>query len=344
MKIGFLMPAMIGLSPKSNGVRMMAEYQAKALESLGHTVIRMTPWNTYEELGLDVLHFFIGGFGLQGIEHYRRYLSKSMIFGPVIDSNQSHFAYRMSAYAGRILGNRLLSVPSTFRSQALASDAVVVMSSHSKERLVVGLGVPESKVHVVLLGMDPNESGDGLAARKRHSLPEEFALHVGMYADPRKNCQRLIEAVGPLGVPLVIAGHPHPSASLDRIKAAAKPFPNVRFLGYLERQELIDLYAACRVFCLPSHHEGTGLVAVEAAAAGARILITKNGGPRDYFENYVEYVDPTSTEGIRAAFQRAWNVESTSDLQEHVRNKLTWERSARSLSAVYEQTLNDRLD
>jgi glycosyltransferase involved in cell wall biosynthesis len=98
---------------------------------------------------------------------------------------------------------------------------------------------------------------------------------------------------------------------------------------------LQNLYAACTVFCLPSVHEGTGLVALEAASLGARIVITRNGGPPDYFADMAEYVDPFSVESIRAGVERAWNAAPSDKLRSHVLTNLTWDASARSLISAY---------
>ena len=57
---------------------------------------------------------------------------------------------------------------------------------------------------------------------------------------------------------------------MDRLQRLAKRYPTVKILGFLDRDVLDSLYAACKVFCLPSRHEGTGLVALEAASHGRR--------------------------------------------------------------------------
>ncbi|MEM8678115.1 MAG: glycosyltransferase, partial [Planctomycetota bacterium] len=90
-------------------------------------------------------------------------------------------------------------------------------------------------------------------------------------------------------------------------------------------------------FCLPSHFEGTGLVAVEAAAFGAAVVITKNGGPPDYFLNHAEYVSRGDADEIAAATQKAWDRYGETELRERVLNTLTWAKSAEALAAAYEK-------
>ncbi|MGH8653533.1 MAG: glycosyltransferase family 4 protein [Gammaproteobacteria bacterium] len=53
------------------------------------------------------------------------------------------------------------------------------------------------------------------------------------------------------------------------LQQLAHTFGNVRLYNFLDKVTLHRLYAGCRVFCLPSVFEGTGLAAFEAASYGA---------------------------------------------------------------------------
>jgi glycosyltransferase involved in cell wall biosynthesis len=249
----------------------------------------------------------------------------------MIDSNQTNARYRMAARIGRLSGS-ILTTPGVFQEQAEGCDLVVTRSDHERERIIDGLRIDASKVKVILNGAPAPIPTDADEIRARFSLPREFVLHVSSFGYVRKNVPRLIEAVGPTGLPLVIAGTADPCPTLDRVHALAEKFGNVTFLGYLDHQSLCSTYAACKVFCLPSEHEGTGLAALEAASYGAKVVITRNGGPPSYFKDLAEYVDPDSTESIREAILKAWKAPSSDDLRQHVLTHLTWENSARSLA------------
>lgn len=336
MRIGLMLPTLFAIDSPGNGVRVQAWRQAHALERAGHEVVRLNPWDYVNAKTLDVVQFFVGGFATHTIEHFRPLLGRLLVFAPVIDSNQSFRAYRLAAAAGLTLPN-LASVPGEFRRQALASDLIVARSTHERDRVVHGLGVEPAKVEIVLNGVDPVHDADPDGVRRRLDLPGQFALHVSGYTQPRKNVARLIEAVGPLGFPLVVAGMAVPGRMLNQLQALAARFPSVRMLPYVDQATLHGLYAACRVFCLPSFHEGTGLVALEAAGLGARIVITRNGGPRDYFGERAEYVDPFNIDDIREAVRRAWEAPESDALRQHVVTCLTWDASARSMIAAYQQ-------
>ncbi len=338
MRIGFLLPGAFALGNPGNGIAEQARRQAEALERRGHTVLRLNPWDWQDETQLDVLHFFLGGPALHGITSNRQLARKALlVFAPIIDSNQSFMSYRIAALAGSV-SSRFLTVPGMLRRQACGSHVVICRSRHERERLVQGLGVPPDKVERVLNGCPPAmmPTTDREALRERLRLPKDFVLHVSAFTQERKNVLRLVEALEPLQLPLVIAGASTPGQILSELERKARAGAPIHMLGFVDAQTKAALYSLCRVFCLPSHHEGTGLAALEAAAHGARIVVTRNGGAPDYFQDYADYVDPLDVAGMRAALARAWERPNPDDLQRHVNQRLTWDASAESLERAYE--------
>jgi glycosyltransferase involved in cell wall biosynthesis len=342
MRIGFLLPGAYALSGLGNGVVAQARFQAEALERRGHSVVRLNPWESQQGRQLDVLHFFHGGMSLHDITTNRELIRDGvLVFSPMIDSNQSFLTYRLAAAAGS-LSPRVLTVPGVLRRQALRSDVVLCRSEHERERLIRGLGVPPERIERVLNGAPAAAANavDIVEARRALGLPEEFVLHISTFTRGHKNVLRLVEALEPLGLPLVIAGTATPGSVLDQLQRRVRAGARLRLLGFVDARTKAALYAACKVFCLPSIHEGTGLVAVEAAAHGARIVITRNGGPPDYFGAHAEYVDPYDVGDIRRAIERAWNrPDDGGALQRHVAQHLTWDASAAELERVYHDRL-----
>lgn len=334
MRIGFLLPAVYALSGPGNGVRVQAVRQAEALRRAGHDVKLMEPWTPFERGSLDVAQFFMGGGSMQGIEHMRRAGVSMLVFAPIIDTNEPNWKYRLAARVGGV-HPKVTTVPGMFRAQALGADFVVCRSKHEQARIVEGLGVDRRRTEIVLNGVDPPPPGDPAPARKAYDLPIDYALHVSKYGDARKNALRLIEAVGPTGHTLVIAGNAEDGPYRDKVREAAARHPNVKLLGIQPQPLLESLYAGCKVFCLPSVHEGTGLVALEAAVYGAAIVITRHGGPPDYFGEHAEYVSPGNVDEIRSAFERAWSRPRTSALRDHVLQNLSWDRSVAALVDAY---------
>lgn len=332
MKIGFLLPANFAIGNPGNGVLAQSAYQAEALARNGHEVVRLDPWHVVDITSFDVVQFFQGGMGHYMIESRTGYRPKLLVFAPIIDSNESNFRYRLAALAGHF-HRKLLTVPGVLQDQARGSDLVVCRSQHERDRLVRGLGIDPNKVHVVLNGVTLPEPTK--AHSREAGLPDEFMLHVSAYTQPRKNVLRLVEAAGPLGYPLVIAGKRTPGEIEDRLLDLVARYPTVKLLGFVEHTLLHALFASCRVLCLPSLHEGTGLVALEAAVHGANVVITKFGGATDYFGPHAFYVNPYDVDNIREALVHAWQSPPSTVLRRHIADNLTWDHSAQRLSELY---------
>jgi glycosyltransferase involved in cell wall biosynthesis len=343
MRIGFLLPSNFAVGNPGNGIAEQARNQAAALRRLGHDVLHLSPWE--HQQNLDVLHLFSGGMPFFGIEKNRQLTNPGLLaISPIIDSNQSYAMYRLAAAAGNIF-NRFPTTPGVLRRQVCASDVVICRSRHERARVTRGLGVPTDKAEIVLNGIDvsPPSPDDISEVQRSLCLPSEFVLHISAYTQDRKNVLRLADAVGRIGYPLIIAGAAAPGAVLETLeKRADASGGKLRLLGFVDKKTRNALYGLCKVFCLPSLHEGTGLAALEAGTLGANVVITKNGGSRDYFSNLAEYVDPFDIGDIMHAVERAWNRPKTRELNKHLSTTLTWDQSARALEAVYRSHLNRR--
>jgi glycosyltransferase involved in cell wall biosynthesis len=337
MRIGILLPTSFAVGSRGSGILEQARRQAEALESLGHTVVRLNPWEWQDARQLDVLHFYLGGPSMTGVVEHRDLRKPGvLVFAPIIDSNQSFAAYRSAAALGG-LSARFSTVPGVLRRQALASHVVVCRSSHEVERVSRGLGIALDKIAVVLNGCPPSVPAPQISGEIRTNLqlPSEFVLHISAFTQERKNVLKLIEATRRLGYPLVIAGSAKSGPVMTEIERHAQGNDRLRVLGFIDEPTKAALYSLCRVFCLPSIHEGTGLAALEAGAAGASVVITRNGGTRDYFLDHAEYVDPRSAQSIQDGIARAWHKPQGGGLREHIARRLSWLESGKSLEQVY---------
>ena len=79
----------------------------------------------------------------------------------------------------------------------------------------------------------------------------------------------------------------------------------VRFLGYVPDEELPDLYRLADLFAMPSATEGFGIVYLEAAACGLRVLGGSTDGSSDAIRDSVgKPVRPDDTQALYEAIVR----------------------------------------
>ena len=128
-----------------------------------------------------------------------------------------------------------------------------------------------------------------------------------------------------------------------RCSDIAKKRGNVYFLGPKSAEDLAGIYALASVHVLPSWRETPGLVSLEAAAAGCRVVSTSIGSAREYLGNDACYCDPKDRDSIRRAVLDALNSPPSSQLRIRVLEQYTWEAAARTTLEVYRQVLNNKI-
>jgi glycosyltransferase involved in cell wall biosynthesis len=192
------------------------------------------------------------------------------------------------------------------------AERVIVPTGAVRDDLLERGMFDAERIAVIPEGCDSRFSpdADGFrieAVRRRYGLPSSYVLFVGTL-EPRKNLSALIEAVRLLGredVSLVLAGAPgwH---SKDLVRAAAHPDvrDRVHFAGFVDDEDLPDLYRGARLFAFPSLAEGFGLPVLEAMGCGVPVLTSTHPAIAEVAGDAALTVDAGSVEAIGDAMRR----------------------------------------
>ena len=113
--------------------------------------------------------------------------------------------------------------------------------------------------------------------------------------------------------------------------------PNVSYLGYVTKERMIELYSKAKIFALPSTYEGVGIVALDAATMGCDIVITKLGGPKEYYSGKALEVNPYDTDEIGTAVKSFIDGKS---FQPQLSKMIKETKSPKVLSCLLEETLS----
>jgi glycosyltransferase involved in cell wall biosynthesis len=151
---------------------------------------------------------------------------------------------------------------------AVVSPLLIADSEATRADLLRFYRLPEDKIRVIPLGVDPKFFE---IARSRR--PEPILLTVSTL-HPHKNLDRLLRAFAGFHrtrpeFRLVIAGlRGFEAANLERLQQELGLSDAVEFTGWIPRDDLYALYARAFAFIYPSTFEGFGLPVLEALAAG----------------------------------------------------------------------------
>jgi glycosyltransferase involved in cell wall biosynthesis len=102
---------------------------------------------------------------------------------------------------------------------------------------------------------------------------------------------------------------------------------------------LASAYAAAAVHVLPSTAEAQGIVSLEAAAAGARVVVSDLPSLRSLFGSDVLYANPQSTAAIRNAIKTALAMPQATYRTSRPDWLLTWTDVAQRTIEVYRRVL-----
>jgi glycosyltransferase involved in cell wall biosynthesis len=141
----------------------------------------------------------------------------------------------------------------------------VTVSNHTKTDLGL-LGVPERKITIIPNGIDLE-----MIKKIKPSKEKCDILYAGRLMR-EKNIDELIESVEGTDYKCCIIGdgpEMERLASLSRGLALEK---QVKFLGFIEYEEVIARMKSAKVFVLPSGREGFGIVLLEAMASGLPVI------------------------------------------------------------------------
>lgn len=171
-------------------------------------------------------------------------------------------------------------------------------------------------------------------ARKNKQL-----LCVAMI-EPRKNQYNLIKAIKGTDYSLTIIGDSSPNHQkyFDECKQLAGE--NVKFLSRVSTKKLIPYYREAEIHILPSWFETTGLVSLEAAYMGCKIVVSPNGDTRDYFDTYSSFCNPESPKSILKAIENEHNNEYNDGLKKRIDKEYNWKITAEKTFKVYQKVLN----
>jgi len=161
--------------------------------------------------------------------------------------------------------------------------AVIAISEGVRAMLITS-GVEPARIHLVPSGVEPErfapQPGARSAARARYGITDGQWLAVVVGAlEERKGHTVLLEALAALRDPrlrVLCAGDGSLRDALPARAAALGLGDRVRFLGAVD--DVAELLAAADAFLMPSHHEGLGVAALEAMAAGIPVVASRVGG------------------------------------------------------------------
>jgi glycosyltransferase involved in cell wall biosynthesis len=277
---------------------------------------------------------------------------------PLVTSVLDAIPLIFPAYAGGFFNRLYVSM---VRAAAQGSTRLITLSEASAQDIAAHFNYPSAHITPIHLAPKPvyhpkMGSQHDPDVRRKYNLPDDpFVLYVGGF-DVRKRLDQLIGAYSFVYrahgeyIPLVIAGQqptyreplfPDP----HEVIAAHKIHPDdVRWIGYVDEDDMPALYRLAEVFVYPTAYEGFGLPLLEAMASGTPAVANEI----PVFEEIVGdgaflVQDGSETKmggAILALLEQRDLYDSLSNRGIARASNFTWRKTAKATLRVYEQALH----
>lgn len=193
------------------------------------------------------------------------------------------------------------------------ADLIISNSQNTSADLVKVYPFTKSKIQTILLGRDT--SFKPVTSRNyldEHNISKPYFLYAGTN-EPRKNLELLLDAYAEFRmkneaeVLLLIVGQQGWKTSRFYKKLREHKFnADIILTGYVEKQELVEIYSNALVLVYPSHYEGFGLPILEAHSCGTQVICSNNSSLPEVGGDVAFYFDPNDVDELCSKLEMAF--------------------------------------
>ena len=187
--------------------------------------------------------------------------------------------------------------------------------------------------------------------RQAKIIKEKYGLEKDSYIlflariVPEKGLHYLIEAFKKIDTDkkLVIAGGAsHTNDYLETIKRSIKDDDRIIMTGFVQGQELEELYSNCLVYSLPSDVEGMPLSLLEAMSYGCNCLVSDIEENVQVTGNYATVFEKSNVEDLRCKLEGLLEGNKNimmEEVQGYILKKYNWEDIVNKLEVIYKEKI-----
>jgi len=177
----------------------------------------------------------------------------------------------------------------------------------------------------------------------------QYFLFIGS-VEAKKNVELLLRAFGMalgagLNADLVIGGRAGWKSEL--VQEVVEELPQlkerVKFLGFVDQQNIAPLVAGARALVLPSRYEGFGMPVVEAMAAGTPVLCSNRGALPEIAGSAAQFFDADDVEKLKSLIEQ---LDADDGMFDKMRQdglaraqNFSWKKCAGETFSAYRETI-----
>jgi len=199
------------------------------------------------------------------------------------------------------------------------TDFIITDSHSSKYQIKKLTNYPVDRIYTIYLSSLPTykpiKNKKLLETTKqKYKLPNKFVLYVGDI-NWNKNIPRLVKSCLSLKYPLIIVGasatqkkvieHPW-NKDLIWLQKTAKKHKGIVLTGFINNQDLVNIFNLATIYCQPSIAEGFGLPILDAMSCGCPVAYSLRSSVAEISSYHGQPFNPYKISSIKNALKKLW--------------------------------------
>ncbi len=218
------------------------------------------------------------------------------------------------------------------------ADKIIVLSKNMQEYFIKEY---KRETEFIPNGIEKPEYKKPEIIKKRYNLEKDsYILYLGRIV-PEKGIHYLLEAFKEIDTTkkLVIAGGAsHTNEYLQEIRKKASEDNRVIMTGFVQGQELEELFSNCLAYCLPSDIEGMPLSLLEAMSYGNTCIVSDIPENIEVAGNYAVPFEVSNITELKYKIEEVINKKIEIDankIQEHILEVCDWDAVVAKTEKLY---------
>jgi glycogen synthase len=229
------------------------------------------------------------------------------------------------------------------RAAVQAADGVIAVSGYTRSQIVRDYGAKPERTHVVHNGVEAS-------MYEWASVGRDYGLKPGMVLflsrlTPQKGCLQFVhmaERLLGMGVDahFALGGTGPLRREIEEEVVARRLHDRINLLGYVPERDVPGLYRRASAYVLPSFSEPFGISALEAAAAGLPVVLSRSTGVAEVLPHALQadYWDiDLMAEYVQAILRHPPLAKAMGTSALGVARRMTWARCAEATHQVYQR-------
>lgn len=223
------------------------------------------------------------------------------------------------------------------------ADEIIVLSKSVQQYFKE---IYNRETHFIPNGVNKPEIREPKIIKEKYGLDKENYILFLARIVPEKGLDYLLEAYKNIktDMKLVIAGGAsHTNSYYDEVVEKAKQDERIVLTGFVQGEELQELYSNCYLYCLPSDVEGMPISLMEAMSYGRRCVTSDIEENTQVTGNYGMSFKKSDIEDLKKQLEAAISGESSDkwrssqEISDYILEKYDWDNVVEETKDLYKK-------